>query len=64
MQGGKSSLSPFPCLTYRIEDPKSIFRANALTFISLYLERAADHITNIGKDLIYMVTGEIRDLNH
>ncbi|MCX5976341.1 MAG: phosphate signaling complex protein PhoU [Coprothermobacterota bacterium] len=50
-------------LTYMLEDPKSIFRANALMFISLYLERAADHITNIGEDVIYMVTGEIRDLN-
>lgn len=24
----------------------------------------AEHITNIGEDVIYMVTGEIRDLNN
>jgi phosphate transport system protein len=51
-------------LTYMIEDPRSAPRANALMFISLYLERAADHVTNIGENVIYMITGEIRDLNN
>jgi phosphate uptake regulator len=47
-----------------IENPMSLFRANSLMFISLHLERAADHFTNISDCVIYMVTGEIRDLNN
>jgi hypothetical protein len=26
-------------------------------------QRAADHITNIGERVVYMVTGELRELN-
>jgi phosphate transport system protein len=50
-------------LTYMIEDPKTIPRATALLVISLFLERAGDHATNIGEHVIYMVTGEVKDLN-
>lgn len=50
-------------LTYMMEDPTTIPRATALLLISLYLERAGDHVTNIGEHIIYMTTGEVKDLN-
>ncbi|MCR8643734.1 phosphate signaling complex protein PhoU [Paenibacillus sp. N1-5-1-14] len=34
-----------------------------LTFVVHYLERVADHVTNIGEDVIYMLTGKRKDLN-
>lgn len=49
-------------LTYMLQDAKNITRAISLTFISKYLERIADHATNIGEDVYYMVEGE--DIRH
>jgi phosphate transport system protein len=34
-----------------------------LMFVAHYLERVADHATNIGEGVIYMVTGKRKDLN-
>jgi phosphate transport system protein len=34
-----------------------------LIFVAHYLERVADHATNIGESVIYMVTGRRKDLN-
>jgi phosphate transport system protein len=34
-----------------------------LMFVAHYLERVADHSTNIGEGVIYMVTGKRKDLN-
>lgn len=34
-----------------------------LLFVAHYLERVADHTTNIGEGVIYMVTGKRKDLN-
>ncbi|MNI25647.1 hypothetical protein D3C73_793080 [compost metagenome] len=34
-----------------------------LIFVAHYLERVADHATNIGEGVIYMVTGKRKDLN-
>ncbi len=50
-------------LTYMMSDPRSIPRALELLLVAQHLERAADHITNIGERVIYMVTGELRELN-
>lgn len=50
-------------LTYMMEDPKTIRQATHLTFVSRYLERIADHATNIGERVVYMVTGKRQDLN-
>ncbi len=50
-------------LTYMLSDPKTTPRALELLLVAQHLERAADHITNIGERVIYMVTGELRELN-
>ncbi|MBC7341986.1 MAG: phosphate signaling complex protein PhoU [Clostridia bacterium] len=50
-------------LTYMMEDPRTINQATYLLFISHYLERIADHATNIGERVIYLVTGERKELN-
>jgi phosphate transport system protein len=49
-------------LTYMIEDPSTISRALKLTYISKYLERIADHATNIAEMVIFMVKG--KDIRH
>jgi phosphate transport system protein len=46
-----------------IRDPQTIHRALELVIVARHLERAADHITNIGERVVYMVTGELRELN-
>lgn len=45
-------------LTYMMEDPSNIGQATKLIFIARYLERIADHATNIAEWLIYLVTGQ------
>jgi len=46
-------------LSFMIEDPKTITRAIRLTFIAKYIERIADHATNIAELVVYMVEGKI-----
>jgi len=50
-------------ITYMMEDPRTISRALDLILVAQHLERAGDHITNIAERVIYMVTGEMRELN-
>jgi phosphate transport system protein len=45
-------------LTYMMEDPKTITQATQLIFVARYLERIADHATNIAEWTIYLVTGQ------
>lgn len=45
-------------LTYMMEDPKTISQATQLIFVGRYLERIADHATNIAEWTIYLVTGQ------
>jgi phosphate transport system protein len=45
-------------LTYMMEDPATISRAVDLILVGRHLERIADHATNIGEDVIYMVKGK------
>ena len=45
-------------LTYMMEDPKNIGQATQLIFVSRYLERIADHATNIAEWVIYLATGQ------
>ncbi len=46
-------------LSFMIEDPKTISRAIRLTYVSKYIERIADHATNIAELVVYMVEGKI-----
>jgi phosphate transport system protein len=46
-------------LSFMIEDPHTISRAIRLSFIAKYLERMADHATNIGELVVYLVEGRI-----
>ncbi|MEK7337074.1 MAG: phosphate signaling complex protein PhoU [Nitrospirota bacterium] len=46
-------------VSFMIENPATITRAIRLTFIGKYIERIADHATNIGELVIYMVEGKI-----
>ena len=42
-----------------MQDQDTITRATRITYISKYLERIADHATNIGEDVIYMCKGKL-----
>ena len=44
-------------LSYMAEDPRLIARATRILFISKYLERIADHATNISEMVTYMAKG-------
>ncbi len=46
-------------LVYMLKDPKNISRAVRLTYITKYLERIADHATNIAEMVVYMVKGKV-----
>ena len=46
-------------LSFMLENPGTITRAIRLTFIGKYIERIADHATNVGELVIYMVEGKI-----
>ena len=46
-------------LTFMMEDPKTIPRAIRLILIARFLERVADHATNIAEMVIYMVEGKM-----
>ncbi len=49
-------------LTYMLEDPRTITRATRLIFIAKYLERVADHATNVAEEVIFATQG--RDVRH
>jgi len=50
-------------VTYMIADTSTIDRANFLLWAAHNLERLADRVTNICERTIYMVTGEMRELD-
>jgi len=45
------------------EKPEVALRAVELILVARYLERIADHITNVGERIAYMETGEIKELH-
>ncbi len=49
-------------ISYMLDDRANIKRALDLILVSRYLERIADHATNISEDVIYMVDG--KDIRH
>ncbi len=53
----------FELIEMMIENPEIIKQATQLVFIGRYLERTADHATNIAERIIYMVTGERMKIN-
>jgi phosphate transport system protein len=50
-------------LTYMSEDPRTISRALDLILAAQHLERAGDHVTNIAERVVFLVTGELIELN-
>lgn len=50
-------------LTYMMENPNHIEQSITLIFVSRYLERIADRVTNIAEWIIYRKTGQHVELN-
>ncbi len=50
-------------LVIMTENPEILDQGMYLTFVGRYLERFADHATNIGENVIYIATAERKDLN-
>lgn len=48
---------------FMAENPKNVNQVLNLCFVSRYLERVADHATNIGESVVYLVKGKRPDLN-
>jgi phosphate transport system protein len=46
-------------LSFMLENPQTITRAIRITFIAKYLERIADHATNVAELVVYMAEGKI-----
>ena len=46
-------------MSFMIENPQTISRAIRLTFIGKYIERIADHATNVAELVVYLVEGKI-----
>jgi len=52
-------------LSFMVEEPKTITRAIRLLFVAKYLERIADHATNIAEMVVFLVRGKsIRHVDH
>ena len=49
-------------LTYMMENPRNIYRATRVQSIAKYIERLADHATNIAEMVVFMVRG--KDVRH
>ncbi|HEY5729941.1 MAG TPA: phosphate signaling complex protein PhoU [Anaerolineales bacterium] len=49
-------------MTFIIQDPKNIERANWLLWVAHNLERVADRVTNICERTIFIVTGEMTEV--
>jgi phosphate transport system protein len=45
------------------QDPDNVERGTRVIIASHYLERIGDRATNIAEDVVYLVTGDIEDLN-
>ena len=45
------------------QDPGNVERGTRIIIASHYLERIGDRATNIAEDIVYLVTGEVEDLN-
>jgi len=45
------------------QDPGNVERGTRIIIASHYLERIGDRATNIAEDVVYLVTGDVEDLN-
>jgi phosphate transport system protein len=45
------------------QDPANVERGTRIIIASHYLERIGDRATNIAEDIVYLVTGDVEDLN-
>ena len=45
------------------DNPKTVGQAIHLSFVGRYIERIADHATNIGESVVFLVLGKRPDLN-
>jgi phosphate transport system protein len=45
------------------QDPANVVRGTRIIIASHYLERIGDRATNIAEDVVYLVTGDVEDLN-
>jgi phosphate transport system protein len=50
-------------LTYMLQDPSNINRATYLLWVAHNLERIGDRITNISERVVFMATGELKELD-
>lgn len=50
-------------LTFMISDPATITRATHLLWVAHNLERIADRVTNICERVVFVVTGQIEEMN-
>jgi len=46
-------------LFFMIQDPRTVSRAVKITYISKYIERIADHATNVAEMVVYLVEGKM-----
>jgi phosphate transport system protein len=44
---------------FMVQDPTTVTRAMKISFVAQYLERIADHATNIAEMVIYLIEGKI-----
>ena len=45
------------------DDPANVDPGTRILFASHYLERIGDRVTNIAEDIVFLVSGEVEDLN-
>ncbi|TFE30890.1 phosphate signaling complex protein PhoU [Cohnella luojiensis] len=45
------------------DNPQTVHQSMLLCFVARYIERIADYATNIGENVVYLVTGSRPDLN-
>ncbi|MBI5199683.1 MAG: phosphate signaling complex protein PhoU [Nitrospirae bacterium] len=46
-------------LFFMIQDPSTVSRATRITYVSKYIERIADHATNVAEMVIYNIEGKM-----
>jgi phosphate transport system protein len=49
-------------LTYMLEDPRNISRATYLLWVAHNLERIGDRVTNVCERVVFMTTGELKEI--